>query len=255
MKKDVIQIRIADITTNPHQPRKAFDEANISELAESIKTNGLIQPIVVRKKNDRYELVAGERRLRAMKQLNCEYIEAIVNDYDEQTSAKVAIIENIQRENLSAVEEAVAYEKLIHDHGYTQQELATSLGKSQSTIANKIRLLGLSEKVKESILNKEITERHGRALLKITNTEHQEKALDKIIKDNLNVDKTEKYVENITSTKVKPIRKEIISKVDYRLEINTIRQAAEMIKKTGALVELDVEELTNEVKINISIKK
>ena len=252
---DIMQIKISEIKTNPNQPRKVFDYSHIVELAESIKENGLIQPIVVRKKDDHYELVAGERRLKAFEYLNKDYIDALIQDYDEQTSAKIAIIENIQRENLSAIEEAIAFEKLIEEHGYTQQELATSLGKSQSTIANKIRLLGLSKKVKESILDKKITERHGRALLKITDKKKQEEALDRILKDNLNVEKSEKFIEEVSIKKEKPIRKKIISKVDYRLEINTIRQAVELIRKTGVDVALDIEEVEEVVKINMEIKK
>ena len=255
MNKDVMQIKISEIKTNPNQPRKTFDNENIIELAESIKENGLIQPIVVRSNEDSYELVAGERRLRAVAYLGYEYIDALVQEYDEQTSARIAIIENIQRENLSAIEEAIAYEKLIQEHHYTQQELATSLGKSQSTIANKIRLLGLPTKIKQSILNKDITERHGRALLKLNDSNQQERTLERILNEKLNVEKTEKMIENVITEKDKPLRKRIISKHDYRLEINTIKQAAELIRKTGALVEVDIDEFEEEVKINISIKK
>lgn len=255
MNKDVKSINIADIRVNPNQPRVQFDEKSITELAESISENGLIQPIIVREVNDGYELVAGERRLRATMHLKKQYIDAIINNYDEETSARVAIIENIQREDLTAIEEAVAYEKLLDEHGYTQQELANSLGKSQSTIANKIRLLGLSEKVKNSILERKITERHGRALLKIGDQNKQEQVLEKIIDSGFNVEQSEEYIKNIANPKVKPMRKKIISKIDYRIEINTIKQSLDMIAKTGVMVDYDIDQNDEGVSITIKLKK
>ncbi|MDL2212308.1 ParB/RepB/Spo0J family partition protein [Erysipelotrichaceae bacterium OttesenSCG-928-M19] len=255
MKKEVLKIKIADIKVNPNQPRQEFDNDSIVELRESIKENGLIQPIIVRLQDNGFELVAGERRLRACKQLGLEYIDGIVEDYDEETSAKIAIIENIQRENLSAIEEAIAFEKLIKEHNYTQQQLATSLGKSQSTIANKIRLLNLNSRVKEGILTKEITERHGRALLKITDENLQVNAYNKIVRDNMNVEKSEEYIESIIKPKEKPLRKKIISKNDYRLEINTIMQSLDLIRKAGVNVEYDMEDLEQGIKIEIVLTK
>lgn len=255
MENNVSRIKITDIKVNPHQPRLQFDEQNIFELADSIAENGLIQPVVVRRVEDGYELVAGERRLRAIASLEDEYVDAIVQDYDDKTSAKIAIIENIQRDNLSAVEEAIAYEKLIKDHGYTQVELAKSLGKSQSTIANKIRLLGLSEVVRNEILKRTITERHGRALLKINDLAQQERVLQKILESKLNVENTEKYIDKIINPSFKPMRKQISSKMDYRLEINTIKSSIDLIKKTGVNVVYDVEEYEDCVKIEIILKK
>lgn len=255
MNKNVKSINVKDIVVNPNQPRVQFDEKSIIELAESISENGLIQPIIVRQVQDHYELVAGERRLRATMYLKMEYIDAIVQNYDEQTSARVAIIENIQREDLTAIEEAIAYEKLLDEHNYTQQELATSLGKSQSTIANKIRLLGLSDKVKNSILERKITERHGRALLKIDDQSKQEQVLNKIIESGFNVEQSEEYIKNVVNPKVKPMRKKIISKIDYRIEINTIKQSLDMIAKTGVMVDYDIEENENGVQIVINLKK
>lgn len=255
MNQKVQRIEITKIKLNPNQPRKSFDEDSIRELAESIKTNGLIQPIVVRKAARGYELVAGERRLRACYYLGLKTIGAVVQEYDDQTSARIAIIENIQRENLSAIEEAIAYEKLIKDLDYTQQELADSLGKSQSTIANKIRLLNLTNEVKQSILQKTITERHGRALLKIDDQIIQNRTLEKIIKDKMNVEQTEKYISKIVNQRQKPLRKGIISKSDYRLEVNTVIQSLDLIRKNGVSVEFEMKELNDGIKLEIIMKK
>lgn len=255
MNKIVELIDVDQILTNPNQPRISFDEVQISELAESINENGLIQPVIVRKTTAGYELVAGERRLRATKSLKIEKIEAIVENYDEVTSARLSIIENIQRENLTPIEEANAYEKLITEYGYTQRILAEKLGKSQSTIANKLRLLNLNEIVKTAILNKEITERHGRALLKI-DTEKQELILNKIKEDNLNVAQAEQLIERqiepkIRKNKVKPV----ITKVDYRLELNTIIQAIKVIESSGVSVKYDTSEDEEGFLIQIRLKK
>lgn len=255
MENKVHTINVADIVENPNQPRKTFFEEKIVELADSIDENGLIQPIIVREVPGGYELVAGERRLRATKHLKNPYIEAIIQNYDEKTSAKIAVIENIQRENLSAIEEAIAYDKLIKEHGYSQKALAQELGKSQSTVANKIRLLGLSPEVKNNIADMSITERHGRALLKINDFTKQEQALEKIKNDNLNVKRTEEYVESIIKPKEKPYRKKIISKVDYRLELNTIKKSIELIEKAGVSVDYKTEELEDGVKVEIILKK
>lgn len=256
LNKIIENIPVNLIHLNPHQPRMLFDDDNISELAESIAVSGLIQPIIVRKTEEGYELVAGERRLRAVKYLNQENISAIIENYNDSQSATIAILENIQRENLSPLEEAIAYQKLIEEHNYTQQELAESLGKSQSTIANKLRLLGLSEKVKNSLLDKKITERHGRALLKIKDLEKQEKILDKIINNKMNVSQTEDYIEVITKPKVKEkVRRQVISKVDYRLELNTIKQTLNKIEQNGVKIDLDVSEEDGGIKIQIFMKK
>lgn len=255
MERDIKLISVDSIMLNPHQPRVNFDEENLLELANSINENGLIQPIVVRQTKDGYELVAGERRLRATMYLRKPEIEAIVTEYNDNESAKVAIIENIQRENLSAIEEALAFEKLINEYQYTQSQLAQSLGKSQSTIANKMRLLNLSDKVKTRILDKSINERQGRALLKLDNFEEQEQVVEKIIEGNLNVAQTESFIEKKINEKNKPMKKRVISKNDYRLEINTIKQALEMIKNTGVHVEFEQEETEQGMKIEIILKK
>jgi len=254
MPRNIRLIDIDSIMLNPHQPRKNFEEEKVLELANSISENGLIQPIVVRIGEDGYELVAGERRLRALKYLKYPQVEAVISDYDESQSAKAAIIENIQREDLSPIEEAIAYEKLIEEYGYTQSQLAQYLGKAQSTIANKLRLLNLDDKVKEKINTKVINERQGRALLKL-NKEDQEKTLDKIIEGELNVSQTERLIDNQLQMKKKSTKKSVLSKTDYRLEINTIKQALDMIKQTGVNVDLEETHLEDGYKIEIVLKK
>ncbi|WP_423363673.1 ParB/RepB/Spo0J family partition protein [Mycoplasma sp. P36-A1] len=255
MEKDIKEITVDSIMLNPHQPRLNFSEQHIIELADSINENGLIQPIVVRQTRDGYELVAGERRLRATMHLKQPKIQAIVTNYNDKESAKIAIIENIQRENLSSVEEAIAFEKLIKEHDYTQSQLANSLGKSQSTIANKLRLLGLSEKVKEHIVNKDINERHGRALLKFSSIADQEEIVNTIIEKKLNVAQTEALIDKKIAKIKKPLKKRIVVKNDYRLEVNTIKQSINMIKKTGVNVTFDNYETEEGMKIEILLKK
>ncbi|MDR3214864.1 MAG: ParB/RepB/Spo0J family partition protein [Bacilli bacterium] len=254
MNKMVESVRVVDIRINPNQPRKYFNEQSIKELAQSIKENGLIQPIILRALDNYYELVAGERRLRAIKYLNYDRIDAIIQDVDVMRSNRMAIIENIQREDLSSIEEASAYIQLLEDYQMTQQELADTLGKSQSTIANKIRLLGLDPKIQESILDKNLTERHGRALLKISDLKVRKNVYQKILADKMNVQTTEKYINELIQQN-KPVHKKIISKVDYRLEINTIKKAISLVEQTGVLVKTNIVNEDDGVKIVIELKK
>src|SRR5699024_9077719 len=183
---EVIQLPVADIEPNRYQPRSIFNEEKISELAQTIHTHGMIQPIIVRKTEDeRYEIIAGERRWRAVQSLDWEYIPGIVRDMNETETASVALIEYLQREELTVIEEATAYAKLIDMHELTQEALAQRLGKNQSTIANKLRLLKLPEAVQHALLNKEITERHARALIKVDDPEKQVELLVEILERHL----------------------------------------------------------------------
>jgi ParB family chromosome partitioning protein len=166
--KAIINIPIDEIAPNPYQPRKDFSGSSLEELATSIKEYGVLQPVNVRKIGGKgYELVSGERRLRATRLAGMEVIPAVVIEVVEQDSAVIALIENLQREDLNFMEEAEGYHNLISDHGMTQEELAKKVGKKQSTIANKLRLLKLNNKIKKTILENELTERHARALLKL----------------------------------------------------------------------------------------
>ena len=189
------EIRIEKIVPNKYQPRREFTEDKIKELAESIKQNGLLQSITVRDMgNGFYELIAGERRLRALKYLEYPTTKAIVKELTNEQMATLALIENIQREELTPIEEAYAYQELLSINNLTQDELAKSLGKTQATVANKLRLLKLCSKVVDAINSKRITERHGRALVKL-DPSAQEKILNQILTQSLNVSQTEERIE------------------------------------------------------------
>lgn len=189
------EIRIEKIVPNKYQPRREFTEDKIKELAESIKQNGLLQSITVRDMgNGFYELIAGERRLRALKYLEYPTIKAIVKELTNEQMATLALIENIQREELTPIEEAYAYQELLSINNLTQDELAKSLGKTQATVANKLRLLKLCSKVVDAINSKRITERHGRAMVKL-DPSAQEKILNQILTQSLNVSQTEERIE------------------------------------------------------------
>jgi ParB family chromosome partitioning protein len=231
--EEVKMIPVSEIVPNPHQPRTVFEDERIEELSQSIKTHGVIQPIVVRKRNNKFEIIAGERRWRASCKLGLDTIPAIVREMNDSQSASIALIENLQREGLTSIEEAFAYQQLMEIHSLTQESLAQRLGKSQSTIANKIRLLHLSEKVKQELLNRTITERHARALLALNDEELQVRVLQEIISKDLNVKQTETrvnfYKESLKKTKSK---RSSFSK-DVRLAVNTIRQSVEMVANSG----------------------
>lgn len=195
---NVESIHIERIVPNRYQPRQVFEPSKIQELAESIKEHGLLQPIVVRPiEEDMFEIIAGERRFRAMQSLNMSQADVIIRDMDDEETAVVALIENIQRENLSVVEEAEAYKKLLELGDVTQSELAKSLGKSQSFIANKLRLLKLAPKVITRLREGKITERHARAVL-VLSEEDQEALIEQVIAQKLNVKQTEDKVRQKT---------------------------------------------------------
>lgn len=231
-------IPISMIKPNPYQPRKEFNKKSLQELSQSIKSYGVLQPISVREiKSDCYELIAGERRLRATELAELENIPAIVVEYRDKESAFLALIENLQRDDLNFIEEAEGYDNLIIDHGFTQQEIASKMGKSQSTIANKLRLLKLPEDIRKALLENNLTERHGRALLKISDDELKREIIQKIIKNDLNVSKTEALVDGIlndlTKTEEKQSKQKIKSMINVRIYLNTIKKAFSAIKDTG----------------------
>ncbi len=235
-KSKLIEIPVSEISTNPNQPRKNFSKESIDELAHSIKQYGLIQPITVRKgTRSKYELVAGERRLRACKEAGLKTIEAIVINVTNYDSAALALIENLQRENLSFLEEGEAYSNLITDFGLTQEELAERLGKSQAYIANKLRVLKLSPEIKKLLIDNNLTERHARALLRLDTEALRKTAVETIVKRKLNVAQTDKYVESLLSPEQfyeAPKKCTRIIK-DIRVFTNTIKQAIDMMNQSG----------------------
>ena len=254
---EIVNLDVTQIIPNRQQPRTIFNDEKITELAESIKEHGVIQPIVVRKFENGYELIAGERRFRATKELQLTTIPAIIRDYDDVTTASIAIIENIQREDLTSIEEALAYRGLMNLHGTTQAELATQVGKSQSTIANKVRLLNLTSEVQDAILMRQISERHARTLLSVKDEALQVKFLATIIEKNLNVAQTEKLIEDYLVPKDKTEKVKTITKIprNFKLAMNTFNQAAQMVEQTGVVVKTETVETDDAYVITFSLKK
>ena len=239
-EKKITMISIDLIRPNPYQPRRKFDNSTMDELCQSIQQYGVIQPINVRKvTNTHFELVAGERRLRAAAMAGHKEVPAIIVDIGEDDSAIMALIENLQREDLGYMEEAEGYRNLIKEHGLTQEELAQKIGKSQSTIANKIRILRLSPMVKKILSDNGLTERHARALLKIEDEQIQLKILQKVCDRGLNVRKTEELVQKALDKYCNPGKSDEYkgrvtkSIKDIRIFVNTIRQAIDTMKKSG----------------------
>ncbi len=194
-------IELEKIKSNPNQPRKRFEDDRIAELAQSIKENGLIQPIVLRKSGDSFEIVAGERRYRAFLTLKEKKIPAIIKEFDDQQSSKIALIENIQRQDLNAIEEALAYKSLIEEHGLKQAELGETLGKSRSAITNSLRLLDLPKEAQRLIINEVISMGHGRALLPLLTHKAIMDAAQEVLKKNLSVRQTEEMVKKLLENK------------------------------------------------------
>lgn len=238
--KNITYLNIDLVRPNPYQPRKQFTKGALEELRESIAQYGVIQPINVRKiSSSHYELVAGERRLRAATMAGLSEIPAIIINITDNDSAVMALIENLQREDLNYMEEAEGYNNLINEHGFTQEELAQKIGKSQSTVANKIRLLRLSPLVKKILADNTLTERHARALLKLHDEQLQLKVLRLVCERGLNVKKTEDLIERVIDKylkqgKDKPVEKKLTKTIkDIRIFVNTIRQAIDLMKKSG----------------------
>jgi len=257
---EIKYIPISIIKPNPYQPRKNFNQKSLEELSQSIKSYGIIQPISVRQiKENSYELIAGERRLRASQLAELLEIPAIVVDYRDKESAIIALMENLQREDLNFIEESEGYNNLIVDHGFTQQEIAEKMGKNQSTIANKLRLLKLPDDIKKSLIEFNLTERHGRSLLKLHDDDLKRKILEKIIKNGLNVNKTEALVEDIlndlTKTETDEVKQNIKSMINIRIYLNTIKNAFSAIKDTGVKAEYKEIDKGDYVEITVKIPK
>ena len=197
MNKEVVMVRISDIIPNRFQPRLTFDEEALNELANSIKEHGIIQPLILRDLGSKYEIIAGERRYKASQLAGLTEVPAIVGSMDDQTSAELALIENIQRKDLSAIEEAKSYKIILDMGNFTQEALAKRMGKSQSTVANKMRLLTLTNEVQMALMNNLISERHARCLLQVKDEDKQKEVLNKIISERMNVRDTDEYIKNM----------------------------------------------------------
>ena len=260
--EEVVKIPIDKIIPNRYQPRTVFDDEKIEELARTIHTHGVIQPIVIRPMSDdsdKYEIIAGERRYRAMKSLQWTEVPAIVRQLNDRETASIALIENLQREELSAIEEALAYQQLLGLHSLTQEALAQRLGKGQSTVANKLRLLKLPQFVQDAILNREISERHARALIAIKDEQLQMQLIAATKEYDWNVRQLEEQIKKLLNPeepevkKRKPTRK-AISK-DVRIALNTIKQSLTMVTKSGIDVKTEEEDTDDYYQITVKIPK
>lgn len=198
-EKEIFEIYLDDIIPNRFQPRLVFDETGLKELAASIKEHGIIQPLVVRKLGDKYEIIAGERRYKASMMAGLKKVPVIVMDLNDRESAEVAVVENLQRRDLTPLEEAKSYKKLLDKNYLTQEQLAKNMGKNQATISNKLRLLNLDESVQEALLNEKISERHARSLLSLRDPNEQRKILNDIITNKLTVKQTDDMIKSMTA--------------------------------------------------------
>lgn len=253
----VVLLPISEIHKNPNQPRKYFDPQAIRELAASIEENGLLQPITVRKiSGNYYELIAGERRTHAFKFLAFDFIPAIIEDFTAEQSAVLSLIENLQRKDLNYFEEAEGIQKLMDELGLSQQQISSRLGKAQSTIANKLRLLKFIPHIRRLILERNLTERHARALLKLDHDDALPTTIDYIWENRLNVEQTEEYIEELTTPpKESNSPKRIILIKDMRIFINTINKAVMILNAAGIPAVSDKKENEEYIEMTIHIPK
>ena len=255
MAREIQLIPIDLVVANKNQPRKYFDEDSINELAESIKGVGIIQPLSVKEAYEgKFVLISGERRLRASKVAGLTKVPCVIIRADALDSELMALIENIQREDLNYVDEARAYVQLINNYGFTQKQLAEKVGKKQSTISNKMRLLKLGSEVLALAVENRLTERHARALLSIPDTAARIKTIRTIKEKELNVRQTEDLVLRIKGeVLLKSSNKRIKNVINYRIYTNTIKQAYDVIKKTGIDVDYDEKQFDDRVEVKIVI--
>ena len=251
----VVQIPVSMISANPEQPRKVFKDSELEELTRSVSEYGVLQPLIVKRTEGRqFILVAGERRLRAATLAGLKTVPAIIRELQDSEAALIAWVENVQRENLNFLEEARAYKKLMEDFGLTQGDIARRVSKQQSTISNKIRILSLPEDIQTAIIENNLTERHARALLKLSGQEDRQKVINRVVSNGLNVKQTEKLIEDILQSKEKAERnKRKINYISYKIYLNTIKKAFNQVKdveKNAKFIESDKGEFL-EVKILI----
>lgn len=262
-----LPVRLDEIPTslvfpNPDQPRRSFDDAGIAELAASIKHVGLIQPLVVRRVSDHYELIAGERRLRAIKMLDLPTVRCLIStSVDDEDSALMAIVENLQREDLHFFEEAECYASLLEKLRLTQDELAARIGKSQSFIANKLRLLKLSPRIKDAVVKAGLSERHTRAVLRLSTDRERAAAVERIASRSLSVKESEKLVDTMIEaarcegSAAKPRPRIIRIFRDYKLFINTVNSACDQLRESGLAVQVEQTDRDNGVDILIRVSQ
>lgn len=251
----IVKVPVEKIFPNPYQPRKNFEDESLADLASSIAEYGVLQPLLVAPAdNGSYLLIAGERRLRASKLANLQEVPVIVSKYTTQQIAEIALIENLQREDLHFLEEAEGYEQLMSQFNLTQEAMAARVGKKQSTIANKLRLLRLSQNVRKVLNEAELTERHARALLKLNTEEEQLKVLQIVVEKDYSVRQTEEYIAKLTEEKPAEKRKRLIIVNDVRIYLNTIKKVVNSIKDVGIPVAMEQSLEDDEVVVTLRIK-
>ncbi len=250
----VVKVDINSIYPNPYQPRKTFDDEALADLSASIAQYGVLQPLLVAPGEKGYILIAGERRLRASKLAGLAEVPVLISEYTTQQIAEIALIENLQREDLHFLEEAEGYEKLMNQFKLTQDAMAARVGKKQSTIANKLRLLKLSATVRAQLRTAELTERHARALLKLKDEAEQLDVLQVIVKNKYNVSQTEQYIAKLSEAKVPEKKKRLVIVNDVRIYLNSIKQVVDAIKTVGIPVNMEQTLEGDEVVINLRIK-
>lgn len=251
----VVKVPIEQIFPNPYQPRKTFDEEALADLSASIAQYGVLQPLLVAPaENGRYLLIAGERRLRASRMAALTEVPVIISEYTSQQIAEIALIENLQREDLHYLEEAEGYEQLMEQFHLTQEVMAARVGKKQSTIANKLRLLRLSQQVRKVLVEAELSERHARALLKLEDDAKRLEALEVIIARRYNVRQTEEYIDKLLSDKQQEKKKRLVIVNDVRIYLNSIKQVVNAIKDVGIPVNMEQTIDGDEVVVSLRIK-
>jgi len=255
-RSGIIYLRLDELGPNPVQPRSSFDAAALGELAESIRSYGILNPLTVRRRGGRYELVAGERRLRAAKLAGLREVPCILVDVSMEDAALLALVENLQRRDLDFIEEANGINQLIRLFGLSQEEAARRLGKSQSAVANKLRLLKLPEDVLETLRDNGLSERHGRALLRLRSDDERRRALEKIIEKDMNVAAAEAYVDALLEKQesVAAPRRSFVMK-DVRLFLNSLTRSLELMKQGGVAAGMEKRETDDALILTISIPK
>lgn len=255
----ITYIKTDSISPNPNQPRRIFDSESLRELAASIGKYGIIQPLTVRRKGHDYELIAGERRLRAAKMAGLSKVPCIVLDVAESDSSVIALVENLHRRDLDFIEEAEGIYQLINTFGLSQEEAAKKLGKSQSAIANKLRILRLGGELLYIIREAGLTERHARALLRLDDEQSRIMVLEKVINDGLNVAKTEEYIEKLLAGDDEEDKHDsprpIYVLKDVRLFLNTVARSMTMMKQSGIKAEYGKDETDTDIILTIKIPK
>ena len=255
-KRQVLELPVDEIRPNPHQPRRTFHQEELSELASSIAQVGVLQPLSVRRTADGWELIAGERRLRAAKLAGLARVPCLNVEADDGASALLALVENLQRKDLDVWEEAAALRQLIDRHHLSQEEAARRVGKSQSAVANKLRLLKLPPDVIDGLRANRLSERHARALLRLDSPALQRSTLDHMVRHQLNVAQTEAYIERLVQAVPAPRRAVPVYRIrDVRLFLNTVKRSLAVMQSAGVDARCGKEETDSEITLTIHIPK